>query len=209
MKVIAGTLKNREITIPSSCLLRPTSAKLRGQVFNICQGIIEGAEVLDLFAGSGAIGIEALSRGAGHATFVEHNPKLVEALRKNLEHFGLSHRATVLSMDVCRASALPSRKGGEPFACVYIDPPYTMVDKKSCQERALFFSELLLLVANISSLSPGAVLFLETRRGAMQEAALPLSLPLVSRRSSGSSELWEMAVGARTAQEVAAGFPHS
>jgi 16S rRNA (guanine966-N2)-methyltransferase len=92
-------------------------------VVNVLAAQIPGARVLDLFAGTGAVGLEALSRGAAHATFVERDPRALASLRQNLASLGLGDRATVVGGDV-EASLLRLREGGARFDAVFIDPPY-------------------------------------------------------------------------------------
>lgn len=105
---------------PAGQSTRPTSEKVREAVFNII-GEITGAHVLDVFAGSGAMGIEALSRGAAHATFVDHDRNALQVLRKNLTELGVEDRATVLAQD---AIAAVKRVPASPWRFVFIDPPY-------------------------------------------------------------------------------------
>lgn len=179
MKIIAGTLHQRSLSIPKTFLTRPTSSKLRGQVFNICQTAIEGGAALDLFAGSGAMGIEALSRGASDCTFVEQDRQVTSALKANIKKLGLEKRAHILTMDAARAihrlSSTPL-----PFSFVYIDPPYGYVDP---------LNDLLSEIETSLPLAPGAYVFLETKKGSFEPQAFS-SLVLASHRVSGDSDLW-------------------
>src|SRR5579871_4541750 len=100
MRVIAGELKGRRIDAPKGSATRPTSDRVRENAFNLI-GPVDGASVLDLFAGSGALGLEALSRGAARATFVEHDRGACRVINANLDALGLD--ATVLCQDVVRA----------------------------------------------------------------------------------------------------------
>ncbi len=122
MRIIAGEFKGR-VLAPVKGLTRPTSAKVREAIFNILGPAVSGAKVLDLFAGTGALGIEALSRGAAAAVFVEDHPGAVKGLRQNLEALGLSDRVEVLPMQVSAALkklAAPNRR----FELIFLDPPY-------------------------------------------------------------------------------------
>ena len=177
MRIIAGSLKNKSLVIPASSTVRPTSSKLRGQVFNICQGCLEGAHALDLFAGSGAMGIEALSRGASRCVFVEQDHRVANVLRKNLEKLGLLDRSRVLEMDVFKAIGLLR---SESFSFVYIDPPYHIVEP---------IRPLLEQIDASLPLEDKANLFLEARKGAFTPPQLQ-SLSLCSRRVSGDSDVW-------------------
>jgi 16S rRNA (guanine966-N2)-methyltransferase len=119
---VAGTAKGRRLVAPPGRDTRPTSDRVREALFNSLAslGAIEGAEVLDLFAGSGALGIEALSRGARHCTFVEQARPAVDAIRANLAATGLADQATVVSADV--TTWLPRNRS--VFDLALADPPY-------------------------------------------------------------------------------------
>jgi 16S rRNA (guanine(966)-N(2))-methyltransferase RsmD len=122
MRVIAGVLGGR-VLAPVKGRTRPTAAKVREAVFNILGQAVAGVRVLDLFAGTGALGIEALSRGARDAVFVEEHAAALKVLRRNLESLDLGPRAVVLAVPVSAAlKKLPRR--GEKFGLVFLDPPY-------------------------------------------------------------------------------------
>ena len=122
MRIIAGALKGRRLA-PVKGRIRPTSAKVREAVFSILGGAVVGLRVLDLFAGTGALGIEALSRGAAAAVFVEDHPESLKVLRRNLANLGLTDRTTVWPLPV--TAALKHLAGrGEPFGLAFLDPPY-------------------------------------------------------------------------------------
>ncbi len=124
MRVIAGTARGRRLRAPEGLATRPTSDRVREAAFNALASMdaIAGAGVLDLFAGSGALGIEALSRGARHATFVEHAPEARRAVAANLADLGLDDRATVTADDAWTFLA----RAGDAFDLVLLDPPYAM-----------------------------------------------------------------------------------
>ena len=122
MRIIAGALKGR-VLAPVRGRMRPTAAKVREAVFNILGAAVPGVRVLDLFAGTGALGIEALSRGAAAAVFVEDHPQSLKVLRRNLEDLDLLDRATVWPLTV--AAAVKKLAGrGERFGLAFLDPPY-------------------------------------------------------------------------------------
>ena len=122
MRVIAGKARRLNLkTIPGN-ETRPTTDRIKETLFNILQPEIPGCRFLDLFSGSGAIGIEALSRGAEYAVFVEKNPKACTCIRENLSFTKLADSGKLLSMDVLQA--LRSLEGGESFDCIFMDPPY-------------------------------------------------------------------------------------
>lgn len=122
MRVVAGELRGRRLVAPSGDATRPTTDKVREAVFNslASMGVVDGAEVLDLFAGSGAMGIEAISRGAAHCTFVERDRTALAALRSNLATLGVEDRTSVVAADACSWSGR-----AHWFDLVIADPPYT------------------------------------------------------------------------------------
>ncbi len=122
MRVIAGTARRLQLKTLPGTATRPTQDIIRETFFNVIQNYVPGARFLDLFAGSGAIGIEALSRGAAYAVFVENSRKAVSMIEENLEHTHLSDRAKVITGDALMA--LTRLSGEAPFDLVYLDPPY-------------------------------------------------------------------------------------
>lgn len=122
MRVVGGKARGMTIMVPSVPDIRPTTDLVRGAMFSMLEarGAIEGTRVLDLFAGSGALGIEALSRGATHADLVERNSKACETIRKNLVTINLEDQASVVALPVTRA--LGGLKGS--YDLVFMDPPY-------------------------------------------------------------------------------------
>jgi 16S rRNA (guanine(966)-N(2))-methyltransferase RsmD len=124
VRIIAGKAKGLRLKTPrKSWRVRPLTDQARGALFNILATQIAGASFLDLFAGTGAVGIEALSRGAGVAFFVEMNRSAVSLIRENLEHTGLTGRAEVFALDVLRAVKLLDGKGAQ-FDLIYLGAPY-------------------------------------------------------------------------------------
>ncbi|MDT4967849.1 MAG: rRNA (guanine966-N2)-methyltransferase [Acidobacteriota bacterium] len=126
MRVIAGIYRGRNLRSPPSLQVRPTSDRLRETLFNIIAPRIEGTRFLDLCAGSGAVGIEALSRGAAHVTFVDRSRKLCGLVELNLDLCRVPETQT----DVVMAEALDflrraSDRNGEPWDIAYFDPPYS------------------------------------------------------------------------------------
>ena len=119
LRVIAGILKGRRLLSPTWDGLRPTSDRLRETLFNVLGDALAGASVLDAYAGTGAVGIEALSRGASHVTFVERDPRAAALIRDNLARCGVRDGYTVLRVDLETAPAWPA-----PFDLVFLDPPY-------------------------------------------------------------------------------------
>ena len=158
MRVIAGTYRSRPLTAPRGMATRPTSDRLRETLFNVLAPRIEGARFADLYAGTGAVGIEALSRGAAHVTFVESAASAVAALRANMaalkirEGFQLEQRSVPVTLR--NLARRDSR-----FTLVYLDPPW---------EDAAAYNQSLNLLAESSAalLSPDAIVIAEhARRG--------------------------------------------
>lgn len=122
MRVIAGTARRLSLKTVPGMDTRPTTDRIKETLFNILQPHIPDCRFLDLFSGSGGIGIEALSRGAASAVFVEKNPKACACIRENLSFTKLAEHGKLLNMDVLQA--LRSLEGEEPFDCIFMDPPY-------------------------------------------------------------------------------------
>jgi 16S rRNA (guanine966-N2)-methyltransferase len=160
VRIIAGTRKGHTIQAPPGRDTRPTSDRVRENVFNIL-GPIDDAVVLDLYAGSGAMGLEALSRGAAQAVFVERDPDALRAIEKNLDKLRL--RATVLRQDAVAVLAGENRK----YDLVFVDPPYDMYPDLEPQ-LARYLPPVL---------SDNAVVVVET------DARVEPSLPLEQRTS--------------------------
>ncbi len=120
MRIIGGASRGRRLDGPSRGT-RPTTGRVKAALFNILSERIFGARFLDLFAGTGAIGIEALSRGAGRVTFVEADADCVRVVKSNLRRSGYGHLAEVRSMTATRFLKQPVR---EPYDIAFIDPPY-------------------------------------------------------------------------------------
>jgi 16S rRNA (guanine(966)-N(2))-methyltransferase RsmD len=120
MRIIAGTLKGRRLKAPTWDGLRPTSDKLRETLFNVVAARVPGARVLDCYAGTGAIGIEALSRGAAHVTFVDHDRRAVSLIAENLRHCGVENRYAIIRT--------PQSLPAESFELAVLDPPYDEPD---------------------------------------------------------------------------------
>lgn len=156
MRVITGTARGRKLAAPQGLDTRPTSDMAKEALFSIVQFEIEGAAVLDLFSGSGQLGIEALSRGARSAVFVDASREANQIITQNLEHTKLKERARVVMMDA--AAFLKTVR--EPFDIAMLDPPY---DKG-------MLDAILPLVAGC--MAPGGIIICETERDeALPEAA--------------------------------------
>ena len=120
MRIIAGTLKGRRLDAPDWPGLRPTSDRLRETLFNVLAPRIDGARFLDAYAGTGAVGIEALSRGAAHVTFVEQDRRAQSLIQSNLDRCGVENRYAIIRAGFTGA-AMRSAGG---FDVLFLDPPY-------------------------------------------------------------------------------------
>ena len=170
MRVIAGTYRSRPLTAPRGMATRPTSDRLRESLFNILTPHIEGARFADLYAGTGAVGIEALSRGAAHVTFVESAAPALGALRANLtalkirDGFQLEQRSVPVALRnlAARNAAVGNDARRDPrFTLVYLDPPW--------EDLAAYTQSLNLLAESSAALlTPEALVIAEhARRGSV------------------------------------------
>jgi len=123
MRIISGASKGRKLATPKSETLRPTSDRVKESIFNILGEEVEGKLVLDLFAGTGNLGIEALSRGAKKAVFVERGRQALRLIQRNITQIGLKGRVEIIPRDANRAIGILKRKG-EIFDLILMDPPY-------------------------------------------------------------------------------------
>jgi 16S rRNA (guanine966-N2)-methyltransferase len=150
LRVIGGRLKGRPLASPGGLAVRPTAGRVREAIFNILFSRINNAIVLDLFAGTGALGIEALSRGAARAVFVDNSPAALTVIKENLQACGLASTAGTLRQDATRSlSGLAAFN--TMFDLVFMDPPY---------DRGAVNSTLIAL-AGTGLLQTGALIVLE------------------------------------------------
>lgn len=122
MRVITGIAKGRKLKMPGGGKTRPAMDKVKGSTFNIIAPLVHDARFLDLFAGSGNLGIEALSRGASYAAFVDTSRECTKTIKENLDLTRLGENAEVFTMDCLKF--LKTRNFDKPFDVVFIDPPY-------------------------------------------------------------------------------------
>jgi 16S rRNA (guanine966-N2)-methyltransferase len=157
MRIIAGTLRSRTLQAPPGLATRPTSDQLRETLFNVLAPRIEGATFLDLYAGSGAVGIEALSRGTASVVFVERAPAALAVLRGNLAKLGLTAGFRIHAGSVGMVLRRMKPDAGAAFDLVYLDPPYDAAKEYAATLGALG-AELAAVLA------PGALVIAEHRR---------------------------------------------
>ena len=173
MRVIAGAYKGRRLKAPTWDGLRPTSDKLRETLFNIVSHRVAQTRVLDAYAGTGAVGIEALSRGASHVTFVEMNPRAAALIEANLTLCGVRQGYTIQRGDV--SSVLRRFPDGAAFDLIFLDPPYDADDATQALEAAA------------AILTADGVVVLE--RASRREPEIPATLQRVRDVKSGDSTL--------------------
>jgi 16S rRNA (guanine966-N2)-methyltransferase len=177
MRVVGGRLKGRNLASPASREIRPTADRLRESVFNILihayDDPIEGARVLDLFAGTGALGIEAVSRGAAFALFVDNGAEARALLRNNVEALGLGGVTKIFRRD---AADLGPAHPVEPFSLAFLDPPYG----KGLADKALTS------LRDGGWLTPGALLVVEEAKAAAFTA--PEGFAELERRAYDDTE---------------------
>jgi 16S rRNA (guanine966-N2)-methyltransferase len=133
MRIISGRFKGRRLKTPRWDGLRPTSDRLRETLFNVLGNQVADAFVLDGYAGTGAVGIEALSRGASGVVFVERDARAAALIAENLRHCGISEGCAIIRADIGRLS---QPGGSRRFDVILLDPPYQDVDLESCVRRA-------------------------------------------------------------------------
>ena len=177
MRIIAGEFRGRRIQAPSGRATRPMLDRVREAMFSTLQPWLGDAVVLDLFAGSGSLGLEALSRGARHVRMVERGAPALASLRKNVDGLRVRHRVEVLVADALNAASwLPMAD------LIFLDPPYALLD----EARPRVLDALARLVSG--HLDPGGVAVLHVPHGALAAGELPSSRARVRRY--GTNDLW-------------------
>lgn len=161
LTIIGGEFKGRPLKSPQQSLTKPTLSLMRKSVFDICQSYIENSRFLDLFACSGAMGIEAISRGARHATFIENDRKTSKVLLENIKSFNLEKKTDLLTEDVFKAILTLKL---DPYDIIYIDPPYPISKEPNSPVLSLLH---FLDTSNLLS-SPGLVFVEEGAPGSLQ-----------------------------------------
>ena len=161
VRIIAGALKGRRLVTPRGDTTRPTADQVRIALMDTLAPRLPDARVLDLFAGAGGVGLEALSRGAAHATFVERDARAVTALRANVEALGVGALARVRRGDVLR-ELVALYRAGERFDLVFLDPPYEAGLVETTLEAlgggGLLMSEGLVVVQHFTKRAPAATI---------------------------------------------------
>ncbi|RJX26897.1 MAG: 16S rRNA (guanine(966)-N(2))-methyltransferase RsmD [Desulfurivibrio sp.] len=182
MRIIAGTARGRRLYSPGSGTLaiRPTADRAREALFNILAAGVAGARVLDLFAGTGALGLEALSRGAASAVFVDKSRSAVSLIGRNIQHCGFWEKSVVLQRDLTRSlSFLQAYAAAGGFSLVFIDPPY----------KTRLAEPIILELGKGEIISPGGLLVAESSSGLQLPAEISRFL-LVDQRVYGEAGFW-------------------
>jgi 16S rRNA (guanine966-N2)-methyltransferase len=179
MRIVGGTLRGRPIVSPRHAGLRPTADRVRESLFNILAHGVEGfalesARVIDLFAGTGALGLEAVSRGAAFCLFVDNEADARALIRTNIETFGLIGITRIFRRD---ATDLGPAGTMAPFNLAFLDPPY----EKGLSEKALS------ALSEGGWLVPGAIIVLEERAGSA--VSLPSGFTEIDRRTYGDTQI--------------------
>ena len=178
MRIVGGRFGGRSLKGPSSQAIRPTSDRLRETIFNILahghDEIVENARVIDLFAGTGALGLEAISRGAKFALFVDEGSEARALLRENIHTLGLGGQTRIFRRDATKLGDAPA---GDKFTLAFLDPPYA----RGLAPRALA------ALANGAWLAPGALVVVEEAAG--EDIALPAGMKELDRRSYGETQI--------------------
>lgn len=177
-RIVAGSVGGRRLVVPRGDATRPTSERVREALFNglVARGVVEGARAVDLYAGSGALGLEAASRGAASVVLVDSSRQAVEAARRNVASLGLS-RVTVVLSSVERFLSSPPAVAAD---VVFADPPYSVGEEDVATVLSLLTARWL---------QPGAVVVVE-RSGRSQEPGWPAGLARTGVRRYGDTVLW-------------------
>lgn len=174
MRVIGGVARGRVLKAFKGLSIRPTPDRVREAIFNILPDP-SGKDILDLFAGTGAMGIEALSRGGEQCVFVDKNPVSIRVIKRNLEICGFMNRATILQMDVGKALRSLGKKGGR-FNLIFIDPPY----------QTSLMGETIMAIEDAGLIQSDGIVVAESSKRMVWEGGLK-RLKLIDRRVYGDT----------------------
>ena len=170
MRVIAGSARRLQLKTLEGIETRPTTDRIKETLFNMLAPYLYDCIFLDLFAGSGGIGIEALSRGAMEAVCVENNPKAMQCIRENLSHTHLERKGMTMSMDVM--TALYKLEGEKQFDYIYMDPPYG----QELERRVLTY------LSGSQLLAPEGVIIVEAAKDTLFEYAEELGFHVIKNK---------------------------
>lgn len=176
MNIIAGQRRGAQLFAPRGMDTRPTQAKVKESVFNIIQAYVPDADVLDLFAGSGSLALEALSRGANHATLVDVDREAIACIRRNIEKLRFEPCTEVFKADWQQALA-KAKALGRHYDLVFMDPPYRLLEIPNCCGR----------MADDGLLAQDAMLVLEHKTGV--DITLDERFELYKEREYGETQI--------------------
>jgi len=185
MFIIAGIHRHQRLKSPKGNQTRPTSSRLRESLFNICQQTIGEARFLDIFAGSAAMGLEAISRGAKSATFIEADREALRCIESNIEHLKVQRQCQILRGEAFAMLHL-LEKQGKTFDIIYVDPPYCTRVPGSPD----FYSvQMIKWIDQHALLAPEGFLFIEEKFNNQPQMDQLQTLSLVNSRRMGAAAL--------------------
>ena len=185
LKITSGRFKKRKINVPRNSQVRPTQAKLRLHVFNYLADFLQNAKILDLYAGTGAFGIEALSRGAKHATFVDKVSKSIRTIEKNINTLGIKDKTTLIKQDAIQFLVRAFKKQ-DLYDIIFIDPPFDKLLAMPESERTSYILELLDRAQKI--LNPKSIIILKMFKKI--DVPIPESLTTFHTKHFGINKLY-------------------
>jgi 16S rRNA (guanine966-N2)-methyltransferase len=186
MRIIAGTHRGRQIVAPKGLTTRPMTDRVRENLFNIIGSAVVDATVLDLFCGSGALGLESLSRGAASATLVDWDAAAVRAVETNCRRLGLMEWVRILRRDALRPGGWVRPQGASVYTLLFIDPPYKMTADPSGQAR---LAEMAGALVRLGVVAPQAVAMVRAER--RTSIALPWEgFATIDERTYGTTALY-------------------
>ena len=185
MRVIAGSARGISLTSVKGDKTRPIQDRTKESLFNILSGVIQDSRVMDLYAGTGAIGIEALSRGAASCIFVEHDKQVVPIIKDNLVATRLQDKATVIKCDVLESASYLEREGVK-LDIVFAAPPYPLVEKNAYRSELLTFFAIL---SEKHIIEPEGVVILQQRKAEFQMPPEAACLELFDTRMYGDTQV--------------------
>jgi 16S rRNA (guanine966-N2)-methyltransferase len=188
MRIIAGYHRGRKIEAPEGLTTRPMTDRVRENLFNLLGEVVQEAVVLDVFCGSGALGLEALSRGASTCTFIDTDPDAITAVETNLRVLGFKDQTRVLARSALRPGAWAKPRGAARYTLVFIDPPYKMTAEPAGQAQLAAMAQALV---DLGAVAPGTLLMLRTERGVKIDLPWP-GFEVFDERSYGTTTLYFM-----------------
>ena len=194
MRIIAGLHRGRQIDAPEGLTTRPMTDRVRENLFNLLRDYVEGAVVLDVFCGSGALGLEALSRGAAACTFVDPNDAAIAAVETNVQRLGLMEQVRIIRRSALRPGPWIRPREAAAYTLIFVDPPYRMTAAEDGQRQ---LAEMASALTACGLVAPAAVVMLRAERG----VKIPLPWPgfvAYDERSYGTTTLHLMVLAART-----------